>query len=206
MKKDIRKKVIVVGSGFGGIAAALRLKKKGYEVTLLEKHNDLGGRAKTFRRGNFIYDGGPTVITAPYLFEELLNLFNKKLSNYTKIVPLDLWYRFVFHDGSSFDYCGDEKKITDEIKKIIDHASKESEKNILEITKKFHSAMDRKKNSMNLKIELMKDEAFKEAKDNSISIALESVERIISSSIDRKKLDKLFNDDLFRAKEVLKKL
>ena len=118
MKKDIRKKVIVVGSGFGGIAAALRLKKKGYEVTLLEKHNDLGGRAKTFRRGNFIYDGGPTVITAPYLFEELFNLFNKKLSNYTKIVPLDLWYRFVFHDGSSFDYSGDEKKMTDEINKI----------------------------------------------------------------------------------------
>ena len=97
-------------------------------------------------------------------------------------------------------------KSKNEIKTIIDHASKESEKNILETTKKFHSAMDRKKNSMNLKIELMKDEAFKEAKNNSISIALESVEKIISSSIDRKKLDKLFNDDLFRAKEVLKKL
>tara|TARA_B110000014_G_scaffold29887_1_gene18612 strand:- start:25 stop:516 length:492 start_codon:yes stop_codon:yes gene_type:complete len=97
-------------------------------------------------------------------------------------------------------------KSKNEIKTIIDHASKESEKNILETTKKFHSAMDRKKNSMNLKIELMKGEAFKEAKDNSISIALESVEKIISSSIDRKKLDKLFNDDLFRAKEVLKKL
>ena len=118
MKKDTKKKVIVVGSGFGGIAAALRLKKKGYEVVLLEKHSDLGGRAKTFRRGKFIYDGGPTVITAPYLFEELFNLFNKKLSNYTKIVPLDLWYRFVFHDGSSFDYSGDEKKMTDEINKI----------------------------------------------------------------------------------------
>ena len=97
-------------------------------------------------------------------------------------------------------------KSKNEIKKIIDYASKESEKNILETTKKFHSAMDRKKNSMNLKIELMKDEAFKETKNNSISIALESVEKIISSSIDRKKLDKLFNDDLFRAKEVLKKL
>ena len=97
-------------------------------------------------------------------------------------------------------------KSKNEIKIIIDHASKEGEQNILETTKKFHSAMDRKKNSMNLKIELMKGEAFKEAKDRSISIALESVEKIISSSIDRKKLDKLFNDDLFRAKEVLKKL
>ena len=97
-------------------------------------------------------------------------------------------------------------KSKNEIKAIIDNASKESEKNILETTKKFHSAMDRKKNSMNLKIELMKGEAFKEAKNQSISIALESVEKIISSSIDRKKLDKLFNDDLFKTKEVLKKL
>ena len=97
-------------------------------------------------------------------------------------------------------------KSKNEIKEIIDYASKESEKNILETTKKFHSAMDRKKNSMNLKIELMKAEAFKEAKNQSINIALESVEKIISSSIDSKKLDKLFNDDLFRAKEVLKKL
>ena len=104
------------------------------------------------------------------------------------------------------EYEGKISKSKNEIKKIIDYAWKESEKNILEITKKFHSAMDRKKNSMNLKIELMKDEAFKEAKDNSIGIALESVEKIISSSIDRKKLDKLFNNDLLRAKEVLKKL
>ena len=104
------------------------------------------------------------------------------------------------------DYEDKISKSKNEIKAIIDHASKESEKNILETTKKFHSAMDRKKNSMNLKIELMKNEAFKEAKDNSIDIALESVEKIISSSIDGKKLDKLFNDDLLRAKEVLKKL
>tara|TARA_B100000029_G_scaffold107593_1_gene98695 strand:+ start:751 stop:1242 length:492 start_codon:yes stop_codon:yes gene_type:complete len=97
-------------------------------------------------------------------------------------------------------------KSKNEIKKIIDDASKESEKNVLEMTKNFHSAMDRKKNAMNLKIELMKEEAFKETKNQSISIALEAVEKIISSSIDRKKLDKLFNDDLFRAKEVLKKL
>ena len=62
---------IVIGAGFGGIAAALRLKAKGYEVTLVEKHNDLGGRARVFRRNGFTFDGGPTVITAPYLINEL---------------------------------------------------------------------------------------------------------------------------------------
>ena len=104
------KKVIVIGSGFGGLASALRLRAKGYEVTLLEKHPDLGGRARVFKKGNFIYDGGPTVITAPYLIEELFSLFNKKISNYVKIVPLDLWYRFVFNDGETFDYSGNENQ------------------------------------------------------------------------------------------------
>ena len=102
------KKVIVVGSGFGGLASAVRLRAKGYDVTLVEKHPDLGGRARVFKKGSFIYDGGPTVITAPYLFEELFSLFNKKISDYVKIVPLSLWYRFVFNDGRTFDYSGHE--------------------------------------------------------------------------------------------------
>ena len=112
------KKVIVVGSGFGGLASALRLRAKGYEITLLEKHPDLGGRARVFKKGDFIYDGGPTVITAPYLIEELFSLFNKKISDYVKIVPLDLWYRFVFSDGETFDYSGNEKSMEKEIKKF----------------------------------------------------------------------------------------
>ena len=89
------KKVIVVGSGFGGLASAIRLKAKGYDVTLLEKHPDLGGRARVFKKGNFTYDGGPTVITAPYLIEELFSLFNKKISDYVKIVPLDYHSRIL---------------------------------------------------------------------------------------------------------------
>ena len=114
------KKIIVIGSGFGGLAASLRLKAKGYDVTLLEKHPDLGGRARVFKKGNFTYDGGPTVITAPYLIEELFSLFNKKISDYVKIVPLDLWYRFVFNDGQTFDYSGNEKLMEKEIKKFSD--------------------------------------------------------------------------------------
>ncbi len=102
----------------GGLASALRLRAKGCDVTLVEKHPDLGGRARVFKKGNFIYDGGPTVITAPYLFEELFSLFNKEISDYVKIVPLNLWYRFVFVDGESFDYSGDEKSMEKEIKKF----------------------------------------------------------------------------------------
>ena len=109
------KKIIVIGSGFGGVASALRLRAKGFSVTLVEKHPDLGGRARVFKKDNFIYDGGPTVITAPYLLQELFSLFNKNISDYTKIVPLDLWYRFVFEDGSSFDYSGNELSMKNQI-------------------------------------------------------------------------------------------
>ena len=70
---------IVIGSGFGGMAAALRLKAKGHNVTLIEKHKDLGGRARVFKKNGFTFDGGPTVITAPYLIDELFQLFNKNL-------------------------------------------------------------------------------------------------------------------------------
>jgi phytoene desaturase len=111
------KKIIIIGSGFGGLAASLRLKAKGYKVTLVEKLPDLGGRARVFKKEEFTYDGGPTVITAPYLFEELFSLFNKKISDYVKIVPLDLWYRFVFNDGDTFDYSGDDKSMEKQIKK-----------------------------------------------------------------------------------------
>ncbi len=87
---------IVIGSGFGGIAAALRLKAKGHSVTLVEKHEDLGGRARVFKKNGFTFDGGPTVITAPYLINELFELFGKNPKNYIELVPLNTWYRFVF--------------------------------------------------------------------------------------------------------------
>ena len=112
------KKIIIIGSGFGGIASALRMRAKGFKVTLVEKHPDLGGRARVFKRGKFIYDGGPTVITAPYRFDELFSLFNKKTSDYVKIVPLNLWYRFVFNDGETFDYTGNDKSMEEQVRKF----------------------------------------------------------------------------------------
>ena len=130
------KKIIVIGSGFGGLSASLRLKAKGYNVTLVEKHPDLGGRARVFKKGKFTYDGGPTVITAPYLLEELFSLFNKKISDYVEIVPLDLWYRFVFSDGKTFDYSGDEKSMEKEIQKFSDKDF-EGYNNLVKFTEKI---------------------------------------------------------------------
>ena len=109
---------VVIGSGFGGIAAALRLRAKKHNVTLIEKHNDLGGRARVFKKNGFIFDGGPTVITAPYLIYELFEIFNKKPDDYIEIKPLDIWYRFLFEDGTSFDYSGNESSMKNQIEKI----------------------------------------------------------------------------------------
>ncbi len=109
---------IVIGSGFGGIAAALRLKAKGHQVKLIEKHPDLGGRARVFKKNGFTFDGGPTVITAPYLINELFELFNKDPKNYIELSPLKIWYQFVFEDKTKFNYSGDESSMINQIEDI----------------------------------------------------------------------------------------
>ena len=127
---------VVIGSGFGGIAAALRLRAKKHNVTLIEKHNDLGGRARVFKKNGFIFDGGPTVITAPYLIYELFEIFNKKPEDYIEIKSLDIWYRFLFEDGTSFDYSGNEVSMKNQIEKISKNDVKGYE-NLLKFTQKI---------------------------------------------------------------------
>jgi phytoene desaturase len=109
---------VVIGGGFGGIAAALRLRAKGHDVTLLDRCKRLGGRAQVFERDGYRHDAGPTVLTAPYLFDELFQLFGKKRSDYVTLAPLDIWYRFHFHDGSQFDYGGTVENTLEQITKI----------------------------------------------------------------------------------------
>ncbi len=102
-----RSKAVVVGAGFGGMAAALRLAAKGYRVTLVDRMPMLGGRAQVIEKDGFRHDAGPTVITAPFLIEELFELFGKKSEDYFQLKPLTPWYRFYFdEDGSTFDYGG----------------------------------------------------------------------------------------------------
>ena len=97
-------KTIVIGSGFGGIASALRMRARGDEVLLVERLSDIGGRAQVFEKGGFRHDAGPTVITAPFLFDELFALFGEKREDHIEFRPLDPWYRFYFHNGEQFDY------------------------------------------------------------------------------------------------------
>jgi phytoene desaturase len=100
-------RAIVIGSGFGGLAAALRLAVRGYAVTVLEKLDAPGGRAYVYRRDGYTFDGGPTIITAPYLFEELWALCGKRMQDHVKVRPLDPFYDVRFDDGTVFRYSDD---------------------------------------------------------------------------------------------------
>tara|TARA_B110000858_G_scaffold158815_1_gene182126 strand:+ start:274 stop:1800 length:1527 start_codon:yes stop_codon:yes gene_type:complete len=111
----LNKHIAIIGSGFGGLASALRMKKLGFEVTLIERLGSLGGRARVFERKGYKHDAGPTVITAPFLFDELFELFDLKTKDYLDFKPLDPWYRFHFHNGQEFDY---RPSIEDTIKEI----------------------------------------------------------------------------------------
>src|ERR1700761_1608652 len=98
---------VVIGSGFGGLAAAIRLGAKGYRVTVLEKLDAPGGRAYVFRQDGFTFDAGPTIITAPFLFEELWQQCGRRLADDVTLKPLSPFYRLRFDDGAVFD-CSDD--------------------------------------------------------------------------------------------------
>ena len=113
-----RPTAVVVGSGFGGLAAAVRLGARGYDVTVLEKLDGPGGRAYVFRQDGFTFDAGPTIITAPFLLEELWSLCGRKLSDDVDLRPLSPFYRIRFHDGEIFECYGDRRRIVDEVARL----------------------------------------------------------------------------------------
>ena len=105
--EDSRQHAVVIGSGFGGLAAAVRLGARGYRVTVLEKRAMLGGRAGVYRQDGFTFDAGPTIVTAPFLFEELWALCGKRLSDDVELRPVSPFYAIRFGDGDTFQYTGD---------------------------------------------------------------------------------------------------
>ncbi|MFN5810680.1 MAG: phytoene desaturase family protein, partial [Burkholderiales bacterium] len=106
---------LVIGSGFGGLAAAIRLSAKGWRVQVLEKMNTPGGRARVFRKDGYTFDAGPTIITVPFLLEELWALAGRRMADDIELRQLDPFYRVRFADGDHFDYSGDPVKMRNEI-------------------------------------------------------------------------------------------
>lgn len=113
-----RPHAIVIGSGFGGLAAAVRLGARGYRVTVLEKLDAPGGRAYVYRQDGFTFDGGPTIVTAPYLFEELWQLCGKRLADHVELRSIDPFYEVRFGDGDVFRYTADMEMMRAQIARI----------------------------------------------------------------------------------------
>lgn len=99
---------IVIGSGFGGLACAIRLQARGYSVTIAEARDQPGGRAYVYRQDGFTFDAGPTIITAPQLIDELFACAGRRTADYVTLLPIDPYYRLEFHDGRSLEYGSSE--------------------------------------------------------------------------------------------------
>jgi len=112
---DSRPHAVVIGAGFGGLAAAIRLGAKGYRVTVVDRLDAPGGRAYVFRQDGFTFDAGPTIITAPYLFEELWALCGRRMADDVQLKSLDPFYKIRFDDGAVFTYRGDTEAMRAEV-------------------------------------------------------------------------------------------
>ena len=109
---------LVIGSGFGGLAAAVRLGARGYRVTVVEKLEGPGGRAHVYRQDGYTFDAGPTIVTAPFLLEELWALAGRSFPDEIDLREISPYYRIRFDDGSHFDYSGDHAAMLDEIRRF----------------------------------------------------------------------------------------
>lgn len=115
---DLRPHAVVIGSGFGGLAAAIRLGARGFRVTVLERLDQPGGRARVFRQDGFTFDAGPTIVTAPFLLEELWSLAGRRLADDVTLVACDPFYRIRFDDGTVFACSGDAAAMRAEVARL----------------------------------------------------------------------------------------
>lgn len=115
---DDRPHAVVVGAGFGGLAAAVRLGARGYRVTVIDNRDKPGGRGYVYEQDGFVFDAGPTVITAPFMLEELWKLAGKNLADDVELVPVTPFYNIRFDSGETFSYQGDHDTMMSEIAKF----------------------------------------------------------------------------------------
>ncbi|MBN2799889.1 MAG: phytoene desaturase [Deltaproteobacteria bacterium] len=109
------KPIVIIGAGYGGLAAAIRLRARGWPVHIVEAGPQPGGRGRVFQRDGHRFDAGPTVITAPYLLDELFALLGRRLEDYAELVPVDPFYRVRFSEGGHFDYVQDDERLLAQI-------------------------------------------------------------------------------------------
>lgn len=110
--------IVVIGGGFGGLSAAIRLQANGHDVTIVEKRDKLGGRAYVYEQDGFTFDGGPTIITAPWLIDELFSTAKRDTRDYLQLVKLDPFYNIRWEDGTVFNYNDNRENLIAQVAKI----------------------------------------------------------------------------------------
>lgn len=110
------RRAAVIGSGFGGLAVAIRLQNAGFRTTLFEARDKPGGRAYVYEQDGFVFDGGPTVITAPHCLEELFTEAGRRMEDYVTLVPVTPFYRLIWSDGDQLDYVGESHAMVEQIR------------------------------------------------------------------------------------------
>jgi phytoene desaturase len=133
------KKVIIIGAGIGGMSAALYLRMLGYNVTIIEKNYNVGGKMNKIIEDGFSFDLGPTVITMPFVIENLFKNCNENINDYLNLLPIDPACRYFWSDGLIFDAFHNKIKLNEEISKIFTQDSS-SFKNFLNEIKDLYEA------------------------------------------------------------------
>lgn len=113
----IGRRAAIVGSGFGGLAAAIRLQAAGWDTVVFEALDKPGGRAYAFEDKGFTFDAGPTVITAPSCLEELFEASHRKMADYVELIPVKPFYRLLWFDGDSYEYDGETDSMLAQIRR-----------------------------------------------------------------------------------------
>ncbi len=117
-QRNKQPRVIIIGSGFGGLAEGIRLKAQGFDVAIFEKRSRVGGRAYQLVKDGYTFDMGPSLITAPFIIDRVFQSAGCRMEDYVDFVPLDPYYRIYFHDGTCFDYSGDPARVKAELAKF----------------------------------------------------------------------------------------
>lgn len=134
------KTAIIIGSGFGGLAIAIRLAAKGVKVKIFEKNSLPGGHAYQLKKNGYTFDMGPSLITEVPIIESIFQSAGKDLKDYIKLVSLDPFYRVYFHDKSFFDYNGDPENMKQQLKKFNENDSLNYDK-FMEYSKELYKAV-----------------------------------------------------------------
>ncbi len=131
------KKVIVIGGGVGGLCGAIRLAKLGFDVHLYEKNEHLGGKMGQIKQNGFTFDTGPTLVTMPFVIEDLFNFVDSDINQYIKLVPIDPICRYFFKGKKPFDASSCFETMQNNIKEVF-NAETENYSNFLKYTKSIY--------------------------------------------------------------------